>query len=660
VTTDAPREPPRVPAAARYALLWVVPALVLRALVWSAGAGATPSLGLLAPTLIVSAAQDLVLACEVLLVLLLLWRATDRARRTWRAAHAFAFALFLGWALFDALLSWKIGVRLDPGLVYLFGDAPAFFASARATGGLPVLIAGGALVLAAATIALPRLVPAPPIPSARDGWVAGLALVASGVSLLALPTPPHDARDNLLVRAQANGLRALGQSLSTTDVASAVRAAGSELHPRAQSWVPLSRDYPLLKRTTGFAGDTLFDVRVDDGERPHVVLLFLESFRAHDVGALGAKMRATPRFDALASEGVLFSRFYANGVQTARAVIASLYGVLPRGSKRPLQSERPDFPLRGLPEIFAERGYHRAYLHNGSLSFERKTEFFGQHAFETVHGYQHIATALPEAEPASWGVHDEHLMRYAARYLERVDASGEPAFLTMFSVSHHHPWEPPAGHVAPTPSPPGNAEYGAFLRTLHYTDHCLGLFVELLAERGLADKTILVVLADTAQPMGEHDGNHMLLRNLYEENLRVPLLVLAPGRLREPAVVDVVGSQVDLLPTLLDVLGWSATHHAVGSSLRRADGERTAYFNNPHGGPLIGARRGRFKLVYDEGTGARALFDLETNPGETRDVSAKNEDVADALQSSTRDVFRAHEALYRAEAFAPRAAVQNR
>src|SRR5688500_9386438 len=59
--------------------------------------------------------------------------------------------------------------------------------------------------------------------------------------------------------------------------------------PRGERFTRLSSRFPLLKRTEGFAGEKIFDVRIEPADRPHVLMLFMESFRAADVGVLGGK-----------------------------------------------------------------------------------------------------------------------------------------------------------------------------------------------------------------------------------------------------------------------------------------------------------------------------------------------------------------------------------
>jgi phosphoglycerol transferase MdoB-like AlkP superfamily enzyme len=181
----------------------------------------------------------------------------------------------------------------------------------------------------------------------------------------------------------------------------------------------------------------------------------------------------------------------------------------------------------------------------------------------------------------------------------------------------------PAHYPAPKFDTGDNQEYGRFLQTFHYADHCLGQFFDLLKAKRLDRKTIVFVLADTATPQGEHHNNFMLVNYLYEENLRIPLLIVAPGHLKQPAVIDDVGSQVDLLPTVMDLFGMQGLNHSVGTTLVRRVPDRTAYFNNPFAMQYQGLRRGDHKYIFNLRANRSSLYRLDADPKEQNDVAAQ-------------------------------------
>ena len=175
-----------------------------------------------------------------------------------------------------------------------------------------------------------------------------------------------------------------------------------------------------------------------------------------------------------------------------------------------------------------------------------------------------------------------------------------------------------------SPSAVQNEEYRRFLRTFHYSDHCLGLFMDRLRAAGLDRRTIVFILGDHGCSQGEHEATLTLVNTPYEENVHIPLLMLAPGYLRQPAVIDEVGSQVDLLPTLMDILGITGRNHAVGTSLVRRVPDRTAYFNNPFAMQYEGMRQGNVKYVLTVRSGESSLFDLAADRGELRNLAAQS------------------------------------
>jgi phosphoglycerol transferase MdoB-like AlkP superfamily enzyme len=400
------------------------------------------------------------------------------------------------------------------------------------------------------------------------------------------------------------------------------------LGPKAEKFRRVPGEYPLLKHTEGFEGEKLFELDIPSGEQPHVVFLFLESFRAADIGVLGGRRTAagdsaSPNFDRLSQESVLFTNFYGNGVQTTRGVIAALFGIVPEFTPLAAQSVHPDLPLIGVADLFNRRGYTSAFISANSLEFENKAGFFPRHGYAEVLGDRDVARRFPEAQRTSWGMHDEYLMPYLVEWLAEKDRQGKPSFVASFTISHHHPWHVPAHYPAPKFDTGDNQEYGRFLQTFHYADHCLGQFFDLLKAKRLDRKTIVFVLADTATPQGEHHNNFMLVNYLYEENLRIPLLIVAPGHLKQPAVIDDVGSQVDLLPTVMDLFGMQGLNHSVGTTLVRRVPDRTAYFNNPFAMQYQGLRRGDHKYIFNLRANRSSLYRLDADPKEQNDVAAQ-------------------------------------
>lgn len=647
-------------AVAAFLLLWSVGPTLFRAAVMTQFAPRFPSPWMAlsggAQVLLLSFPQDLFVALQVLLVAVVFKTLLVRAGLPpWRAilsgSLTAAFAIVHIYLLFDCLLYCKTGIRMSPAFLDFLPAAECFSGSAWELG-LGLLGAGLAAImvsLAGVFYLWQRIVPG----LRFSLWLAPLLLTSgllAAASRNAVPPEAGYAADNRILGDESELLAAIFSGSPRLGAADKT-AALELLRPQAEHFRPLSPDYPLMKHTDGFFGPKQFEIDVAPGERPHVVFIFLESFRAADVGVLGGRHNASPQFDRLAREGVLFRNFYANGIQTTRAVIASLFGIHPPLTEKSPQESNLHVPLVGVADVLNRRGYTSAYFTGSPLRFERQDAFFANHGYAEVFGDTDIARALPEAKRTSWGYHDEYVMRFAADWLLAKDRAKQPAFVTLFTITHHHPWELPDNYVAPAFDSGDNAEYGHFLRTFHYSDHCLGQFIERLRATGLDRRTIVFILGDHGCAQGEHENTLTLVNALYEENVHIPLLILAPGRLKKPVAIDDIGSQVDLLPTVMDLLGLTGVNHAVGTSLVRRVADRTAYFNNPFALQFLGLRRGEMKYLFTIRSKRSSLFDLSADPQERNNLAAETPAAVEPLHRAVDALNRFMLDLYLGERF---------
>ena len=607
---------------------------------------------------ILGASQDLFIALEVLVLCLCARRLFGHSGRVFAAFNSLLYTVLFGYVIFDFLLFWKIGIRMNLQFLEYVRMAGSFAGSIEALDPRPLYL-GLVLTLILAltlfvyfsrrTVILKRSFNSVLLIAA----LAALAPVATAVA----PAVVSYYAGNPLFNGQHTWV---SENITDRQVVRKWTDAGNAPSPlqafsRAEVLTRVDPNYPLLKWTEGFEGEKLFNIVLKTGERPHVIFLFLESFRAADIGALGGKYGVSPNFDGLSRQGILFSRFYANGIQTTRGVLASLYGIFPRFSLRSVQSGEPDLPLIGLPTLFKRRGYRTAFIHNGPLAFEGQDRFLTRHAFDEVYGDESIRQKFPSAAGTSWGPFDEYLMPYAVEWLLSMDRMGVPAFLTMLTMTNHHPWKTPAGHKAPRVEDVAAMEYRHYLSSFNYADKCLGSLLEMLKTNGLDKRTLVFILADTSQPMGEHNLNYFLINHLYEENLRIPMLILAEGRIAEPKSIDHIGSQVDLLPTVMDIFGMQGLNHAVGTSLVRRVPDRSVFFNNPYLLGYWGLRKNDFKYIYCVDTAGAALYDLAADPRETRNRTDVMPEPTAEYHDLVFGIHRLFEKLYTNRQFTKRA-----
>ena len=318
---------------------------------------------------------------------------------------------------------------------------------------------------------------------------------------------------------------------------------------------------------------------------PALVLVVLDSVRADHLGAYGYQ-RATPRFDALAAEGVLFERAYAGSSAALQSFATTWTGRLPAsGGHVGLREAAPHPEVETLPRLARRAGYRSALVSNhpglGARTFTR--------------GYDDVEVDL---EAGRWS--GEVAL---AKALELLATPGPaPLFLTLVLADASEPFLPPAAMRARIPVPEAEepltlaalrAQLGALppdVRTtpgfldlvarydaeIAQVDALLGALVDALRARGTLDETWLVVAGNHGTELLEH-GSVGHGWTLHDEVLRVPLLVRAPRALA-PARIDAPVSLADLLPTLQALMRPEAAPaaHLDGQALfeRRPDGWR--------------------------------------------------------------------------------------
>ncbi|MCB1110320.1 MAG: sulfatase-like hydrolase/transferase [Chlamydiia bacterium] len=317
----------------------------------------------------------------------------------------------------------------------------------------------------------------------------------------------------------------------------------------------LHPQYPLYRYLEGFHGEKTFDLRVDKGEKPHILFLFIESLGAQNLRIPGV----TPHLDRLMQEGIYFPHFYSNSIQTFRALYAALYG-LPAAPNHQLSLD-PKLAATGLIDLLKGKGYQASFFNGASWALNNLKMFLKSHGADTLVDSRDIKKACPEVKEFSWGIFDEYLFQYVLDYF--LAHQDTPQFGTLMTISTHHPYVLP-----PYLPQKAGSDREKFLSTLSYTDQCVGTFIEKLDREGVLENTLLFIMGDHGDMIQE---TFLMPSQTTIENYHVPLIIYGKGRGKGGQVVDMEGSQADLMPTVMDLLHLSGETHALGKSLQRAE-----------------------------------------------------------------------------------------
>jgi len=302
-------------------------------------------------------------------------------------------------------------------------------------------------------------------------------------------------------------------------------------------------DYPLLRTTNSINQKTDYNV----------VIILMESFAGHYVGALGNKKNITPEFDKLSKEGLLFTRMFSTGSRTNRGMSGTLlsFPAIPR-----FQSIFKDLSINqefsSLANVLKQRNYSSSFIFSGDLNYDNMEGFLSTQGYDKFYGEEQYKE---DAFSTSWGVSDENLFKRSFQILSNEQ---EPFFSTILTISNHPPYLFPENSPFDRVKTTKNENR---LNAFKYSDWALGNFISEFKKSSLYDRTIFVILGDHGFISDDFDQNTSIELASYH----IPCLILAPGL--KQTINQRIVSQVDIIPSILDLLGGIFTHHSWGNSM---------------------------------------------------------------------------------------------
>lgn len=295
----------------------------------------------------------------------------------------------------------------------------------------------------------------------------------------------------------------------------------------------------------------------------HVILVTVESLSAEFLGAYGSAKGLTPNLDRLAREGLTFANAFATGTRTVRGLEAVSLGTPPVPGQSIVRRPGNEH-LSTLGELLEHQGYRTSFVYGGYGMFDNMNAYFDANDYRVVD-----RSDFPKASIAFenvWGVADESLFANALAVVDANAASGAPTFTHVMTTSNHRPFTYPDGRI-PMPSPGGRD--GAVM----YTDWAIGQFVEQARTRPWFDDALFVFIADHCAAVAGKTA-------LPVAGYRIPLILWAP-KLVDPGVHAGMVSQIDVPPTLLDILRADGDDHFFGRSVfELPPGPERAFISN--------------------------------------------------------------------------------
>ncbi|MGD9904981.1 MAG: sulfatase-like hydrolase/transferase [Vicinamibacterales bacterium] len=364
----------------------------------------------------------------------------------------------------------------------------------------------------------------------------------------------------------------------------------------------------------------------------NLLVVTLDTLRADRIGAYGYAPAQTPVLDGLAARGARFAAATTTTPLTLSAHTSLFTGTWPTAHG---VRDNTGFYVDESAEMLAETLKGRGFRTGGFVG-----AFVLDRRWGIAQGFDTYFDEFDLSEDVGPGL--DAIQRRGGVVVDRAlawlaePAGDQPFFAWVHLYDPHAPYDAPAEFAARFPA----TRDGAYDAEIAYTDSQVGRLLAALDAAGRRDDTLVVVLADHGEQLGQHrEQAHGFF--VYDAAVQVPLIVAGPGV--APRVVPDQVRIVDVLPTMLDLLGIPAPAAVQGTSLTPAlGGERQellafseSWFPRFHYGwsELQAVRDGAFKFILAP---TRELYDLTKDPGETVNLAASDPARADRMERALR------------------------
>lgn len=357
----------------------------------------------------------------------------------------------------------------------------------------------------------------------------------------------------------------------------------------------------------------------------NVLLVTFDTTRADRIGCYGNDGIETPHLDRLANNGVIFSQAVATAPTTLPSHTSIMTGLFPfHHGARANANYRVGNDKTTMAEILQGEGYETAAFVSAMVL---------QSSYGLDQGFDSYMDDVSEGDPRPW-TGDPVLPgdKTTGRALEWLTRHGERPFFVWV-----HYFDPHAPHEAP---PPYDKQYSFnYDGEIAFTDEQLGRLMLHLEQNKLDENTLVVVAADHGESLGQHkELTHGFL--VHNSTLHIPMLMACGKRLAGGVNVSQRVSQVDLMPTILSLLGVDKPAGLDGRDLTSPiPPDRALYSDTLEGyvqfgmAPLIALFDGNFKYIHGP---SPELYDLTADPYEMKNVIDQHPKIASKLSDEIK------------------------
>ncbi|MNZ54805.1 Lipoteichoic acid synthase 2 [compost metagenome] len=289
----------------------------------------------------------------------------------------------------------------------------------------------------------------------------------------------------------------------------------------------------------------------------NVIVVQLEAFQRFPIHLKVDGVEITPVLNKLAGESFYFPYVFQQIGQgnTSDAEFMSNTSIYPTGAIA-MSTGYGDKKLPSLPRILTGKGYESSTFHVNDVTFWDRNRMYPALGFDRYFDKQ----SFENDHFNTFGASDEEMYRVGLEQLSALQSEGKPFYAQFVTTSGHHPFKVPQElQRIEVPEQLKDTQLGDYLIAMNYSDAALGAFIEQLKASGIWENTMLVVYGDHAGLQVQDNDPLWVSEQLgikYDERLsrfNIPLLIHVPGT--EGKLVEQVGGQVDIMPTVSNLLG---------------------------------------------------------------------------------------------------------
>jgi phosphoglycerol transferase MdoB-like AlkP superfamily enzyme len=314
--------------------------------------------------------------------------------------------------------------------------------------------------------------------------------------------------------------------------------------------------------------------------RLNVVLIFQESSYNKYLSLFDGKEDTQPLLAKYKNRMEVFPDFFSNYAASINARFAALTGLYPVADYTKFTVNH--VYVKSLFDILDNAGYHCSVFYSSFLDYTGFRDLLNNRGVEAMYDADNMPGRQNEPSVV-WGLHEQETCSAIRSQIEQYATNHQTFFLTYVPVAPHNPFDGVPGRFRKFNLKRMDDYTPLYLNDLVYMDWCITSILDQLKTSGLLDNTLVIITDDHGEMLGEDGGpiGHGWMAT--PELTNIPLIIMDPGN---PGyhVNDTIGSQVDLLPTILDLLGLPTPENQLcqGASLysSTAQADRTIYLNS--------------------------------------------------------------------------------